>query len=352
MTLKEISKSLSDERIKELVRELSGGDDYQETSDAIIFRTICHNEDARDGSYKLYYYKENKMFHCYTSCGDNFDIFELFKRRYDLLGIEYDFFKDIVLKIDGRAAIKEKNGFKNEYKSPYEMIKERNIEVNLPILNNSLLNVYNEFYTPEWLSDGINVEQMKLANIKYSIRENKIIIPHYDFEGNLIGIRGRALNPEDIKIGKYMPVKIGGKIYSHPLEYNLYGLNLVKDNIKKLKIAIVAESEKSVLQLGTMIGSDKNFCVASCGCTFHEYQLDLLLKAGAEKVIIAYDKEGETYDEKKKDLEKIMGICKRYKHKCGMGFIYDYDGILELKQSPFDRGKEAFTALYKKTRWI
>ena len=352
MNLKEIANSLSNERVKELVCELSGESDYQETNDAIIFRTICHNENSQDGSYKLYYYKENKKFHCYTSCGDNFDIFELFERRYQLLGIEYDFFKDIVLKIGGEAAVKQKNGFKNDYKSPYEKIKEKTIDVKLPILNPSLLNIYNDFYTPEWLNDGISAEQMKLANIKYSIKDNKIIIPHYDFDGNLIGIRGRSLNPEDIKIGKYMPVKIGGKIYAHPLEYNLYGLSMVKDNIRKLKTAIVCEGEKGTLQMGTMFGSDRNFCVASCGCTFHEYQLNLLMKAGAENVIIAYDKEGETYDEKKKNLKKVMGICERYKHKCRMGFIYDYDGILNLKESPFDRGKEVFTTLYRKIRWM
>jgi hypothetical protein len=42
---------------------------------------------------------------------------------------------------------------------------------------------------------------MDRYNILYSISQNKIIIPHYNIDGKLIGIRGRSLNPEDLKIG-------------------------------------------------------------------------------------------------------------------------------------------------------
>ena len=45
---------------------------------------------------------------------------------------------------------------------------------------------------PEWIEDGISYEIMKVYNILYSISRNKIVIPHYDAENNLIGIRGRT----------------------------------------------------------------------------------------------------------------------------------------------------------------
>jgi len=44
-----------------------------------------------------------------------------------------------------------------------------------------------------------------------------------------------------------MPISINGNIYSHPLGYNLYGLNMVSGNIKRLGMAIIVEAEKSVL---------------------------------------------------------------------------------------------------------
>ena len=90
---------------------------------------------------------------------------------------------------------------------------------------------------------------MDKFNILYSNSQNKIIIPHYDIEGNLVGIRGRALDRWEIEnIGKYLPVKVEQTWYKHPLSMNLYGLNKNKENIKKYGYVFLFESEKSVLQ--------------------------------------------------------------------------------------------------------
>ena len=48
--------------------------------DKIISKTICHNGD----SHKLYYYDNTRLFHCYTHCGDAFDIFDLVSRVQDI----------------------------------------------------------------------------------------------------------------------------------------------------------------------------------------------------------------------------------------------------------------------------
>ena len=195
----------------------------------------------------------------------------MFKKRYELLGIKYDFFKDIVLKIGGGYNKDwHLSDFTQKYESIYSSRQEDHIE--LPVYNKGLLNTYTFYPTPEWLNDGISEEIMRTYNILYSISENKIIIPHFDINDNLVGIRGRALNDEDLAFGKYMPVTIEGKMYNHSLQYNLYGLNLVKDNIKRMKMAIVAESEKSCMQYGTMFGQENNIVVATCGSTFHKYQ--------------------------------------------------------------------------------
>ena len=89
--LKKLEEDLTSEDIISLVCGL-GADRYEEKENCIIFPTICHNICSEDAHMKLYYYKRNHKFHCYTDCGDNFNIFELFKRRYELLGINYNFF--------------------------------------------------------------------------------------------------------------------------------------------------------------------------------------------------------------------------------------------------------------------
>lgn len=349
--IKELINNLSDAEVIDIMTSL-GADRFQETHNAIIFPTICHNADSADASMKLYYYPKTHTFHCYTDCGCTFNIVEMFKKRYELLDVQYSFYKDIILKIGGGGVgPKRESGFYQPYKSIYEK-PNYDAEVNLPKLNKGLLNVYSFYPTAEWLSDGISEQAMRDYNILYSLTENKIIIPHYDIEGNLIGIRGRALNEEDLVYGKYMPVQIEGKMYSHPLGYNLYGLNFVRENVRKYKTAIVAESEKSCLQYSTMFGQDRNIVIASCGSSFHKYQLDLLLSCGVERVLIAFDKEGETWTEKEKYFNKLETLCKKYKNYCTMGFIYDSQNLLKLKQSPFDCGAEVATKLISKGVWV
>lgn len=328
-----------------------GADRYQETNNAVIFPTICHNHDPDDASMKLYYYPKTHTFHCYTDCSCTFNIFEMFKRRYDILGQSYDFYKDIVLQIEPTPIKRKRQEFIQRYESIYDT-PNHNPEVILPHINKGILSMYNFYPTAEWLNDGISEEAMRHYNILYSISDNKIIIPHYDKDDNLIGIRGRALNEEDLALGKYMPVKIEGKYYAHPLGYNLYGLNVVKDNIRAYRMAILAEGEKSPLQSETMFGPDRNIVVATCGSNINKYQIDLLISCGAERILIAFDNEGATWAERDAYFNKLKAICMKYKNYVQMGFTFDNGGLLGLKDSPFDRGEEVATKLITKGVWF
>ena len=51
----EIIEKITPESIIELMTRL-GADRYEETENAIIFPTICHNIDSAEASMKLYYY--------------------------------------------------------------------------------------------------------------------------------------------------------------------------------------------------------------------------------------------------------------------------------------------------------
>lgn len=328
-----------------------GATEYKNTKNYIQFRTICHHHDQKDGKFKLYYYKNTKLFVCYSCCG-TFNIIELFKKRYELMDIQYNFYEDIVLKLGGGTiGQKVQETFYQPYKPLYENNKTT-IDVNIKSINKGVLNAFSFYAIPEWIEDGISEATMKRFNIKYSIEDNKIIIPHYDIDGNLIGIRGRTLNEEELYLGKYIPIKINGEMYNHPLGFNLYGLNFVKENIKKYKMAIVAEGEKAVLQYETMFGEDKNIVVAACGSNFCKYQLDLLLQCGAERILIAFDKEGKTWKEQTEYYNKLKRICEKYKNYALMGFIWDNSGLLKLKQSPFDCGPDIAAKLISKGVWI
>lgn len=346
--LKQLISELSDERIIELVYSL-GGNQHIEKNDCIIFQTICHNADPDEASMKLYYYRRNKMFHCYTECGENFNIIGLFQRRYETLGVQYNFYKDIVAKIMGNGVFSIVEGFNTTYESDMGRYSPQVIEVNIPEIPAHILNVFVFAPTEDWIKEGISVESHKTFNILHSPQLNKIIIPHYDENNRLIGIRGRALMEEDLKFGKYMPVQIEGKMYNHPLGYNLYGLNLNKANIARRKIAIIFESEKSVLMFETIYGRGDNIAVAVCGSSISKYQIDLLKQAGAEKVIVAFD--NVPRPEESKQLAKMQKLCDRFKYGVQIGFIMDFQNLLGPKDSPIDLGKETFEKLMKHIIW-
>ena len=263
---KELIDALDEEKIKNLLDKLDIP--WQDKGSHLICKTACHNINLDEASWKLYYYKNNKFFYCYTSC-QGMSIFKFLKHYYEERQIDYDWYDDIYKVIIDCSNFRE-DAFKiQKYRGIIEIITPRK-KIELPIYSNSVLGCFVKAYPAEWLDDGITKETMDKFGILYSISQNKIIIPHYDANSNLVGIRGRALNEWEVEnIGKYMPIQIEQTWYKHPLSMNLYGLNFTKENIKETGICYLFESEKSVLQMEKF--DMPNCGVAVCGSNFNKY---------------------------------------------------------------------------------
>lgn len=330
-----------------------GVEEYDDSKeDYIIFPTICHNPLEQEASMKLYYYKQNKKFHCYTECGDTFNIFELVRRVLSTRNYNNGEFSfgDVVqycLKACNITDLTNLTINENKYISNLNKFKRKQRTLELPIYDNNLLNMFSNIRPVEWLDENIEEETLSKYNIRYSISQNKIIIPHYNINGELIGIRGRALNEEEVvNFGKYMPVKLEEKLYSHPLSQALYGLNFSKENIKEKGIVIVFEAEKSVLLYDTYF--DDNISVAVCGSNFNKVQLDLLLKnTNPREIIICFDKEYSMAGapDGQKYFSKLWELCEKYNNYCHLSFVFDREQLLDMKDSPIDKGKEIFLKL-------
>lgn len=314
--------------------------------DYLVCETICHNEDPEQASRKLYYYKNSHSFYCFTECG-SLSIFKFLKHYYDTRGIDYDWYSDVYQVVLGCSAYAapDHQFVVNSYKSNRDDYLPQKARRELPIYDEGVLNVFTKFYTPEWLNDGISEDSMRCHNILYSISQNKIIIPHYNVSGALVGIRGRALNAYDIEtFGKYMPVQIENKWYTHQLSLNLYGLNWTKENIRRHQVAWIFESEKSVLQCDSFSGD--NCAVATCGSNLNKYQVDLLVRYCAPReIILCYD--NEELKGEHKYFDKLYSICSRYANYCNISFIYDRRGLTPPKASPSDCGEDIFLQLIK-----
>lgn len=337
-----IIDNLDIENVKQLLNKL--GVPFKDTAPALIMPTVCHNEDIEQASWKLYYYKDTHLFHCYTDCGDTFSIFKFLRRYYEARQIDYDWYTDIYQLVLGLSNV-EPTQTVPKYKSQRDNYSIKNTR-KLEVYPNGIMDCFIKFYPVEWLLDNITPEAMDKYNIKFSPTQNKIIIPHYDINNNLIGIRGRALDPYEVEnFGKYMPVQIEGKWYSHPLSLNLYGLNKNWQNIKKDGIAYIFESEKSVLQCESF--EMKNYAVASCGSNLNKFQIKLLMETCAPKyIVVCYDNEEQQGSSKY--FDKLWKMCKKYTNYCNMSFIYDREGLSKKKDSPSDNGEKIFYKLLER----
>lgn len=355
----EIRNSLTTDNIFDLLQEWGGDPEY--ASFGILCATICHNMPG-EGSKKLYYYDNSGLFRCYTGCDSYFDIFEMVIK---IMKIQHD--KDFDLN-DAVRWIAQKFGMSGreedspededlddwKYLANYGRIQEIEIktnEVKLKEYDSTILDRFNYNVTIDpWLNEGISQLSIEKARIGFYPGGDQITIPHFDADGRFIGLRGRTLcADEGERYGKYRPMRVNKQLYNHPLGMNLYNLNNSKNAIKIMKKAIIFEGEKSCLLYQSYFGLENDISVACCGSSVSAYQIQLLMEAGAEEIIIAFDRQfqeiGDTeFQHLKNNLLKLRA---KYKNFVTISFIFDSKMLTNYKDSPIDCGPEIFLQLFK-----
>ena len=348
-----IKNDLSIDQVCDLLASLGG--DPQIKGDLIISRTICHG----GHSHKLYYYDNTKLFKCYTDCLDSFDIFELIIKINKLNNIDYSLPQAIrfitnYYGIVVETEISENQGnlqdwqILNKYDRSSSQEKEEKI-VEMKFYDDKILQYLPHPRILNWEKEGITREVMEECGICYDPSYQGIVIPHYNIDGKLVGIRERTLIKENENNGKYKPAILNYKQYNHPLGFNLYNLNNSKENIKKIKKVFVFEGEKSCLLYRSYFGSDADISVAVCGSNLINYQVQLLLSLGVEEICIAFDKQFQEIgdDEWKRWTKKLKELNRKYSPLVQISFLFDKMNLLGYKDSPIDRGPEIFMQLFK-----
>jgi hypothetical protein len=383
---KEVIESLSWEDIQKIMHHMGADEKRTSKDNELLFRSICHHSN----SFKLYFYKDSKFFHCKSCCGSMslFDVVsniqgfygkEKFKQSFNYI---CDFFN-----IDKNESKNKKHGFGKQNENLEEEFKILNSHKKrcvkrefkmLPTYKETYLNLYQPYYPIEWLEEGITEEVMDSYGIKMDLLSQQIIIPHRDIFERLVGIRCRNYKQELLQDGKkYMPVYIGKECCSYPMEFNLYGLWRTKDNIIQQKRIVLFESEKSPLKICSLFGEKNNISVATCSMNFSVYQRDILLLLGVEEINICYDKQYELdrldyfKDKRDKDLtkeelidkekkikeynsyfKKLLKIYKLVGNYMQMYVIADFENRLEYKDAPIDKGKEIYEELFRERKLI
>lgn len=377
--MRELLNEVTEETVIEIMKE-HGTDVYRTTRDnrtgqkCLWFKTICHGGE----SHKLCYFTGSKDFFCYTSCG-RMTFFNFIK---EIRGATKEsFYKDVVLYVAKKLkkdmnkrrvglgprvssqAIKDMREIEDTI-----MINERKFDNVVEIdkfYDTTILNYFDgETFHKSWIDDGISIESMRKYEIKWHEFRNYIIIPHYNVDNKLVGIRRRSFREDDADSRKYMPLYIDGTLYDHPLALNLYGLNHNIDAIRKSKKVIFVEGEKSVLLSDTFYG-DNSIALATCGFNISEWQIQTVINLGVETVYIGFDKdfdlrlkwqykEGspEKYKEFLRFESRLNSLAKKFAGRAKVYLIRDKRGLLKKKDAPFDRGKDTFEKLMKDVKLL
>lgn len=365
MELKDkILDSITKEDVVDIMTSFNVPYEISENGD-LIFASHCHGSEKK----KLYYYEtdadgnSSKHFMCYSACG-GLSIFDVLMRINDW-GYSKAF--SYLASYKGISAVEKKEkvfgaqkkvikdwDFINKYKRLDKSREKKGLR-QLPEINPSIMNFFENVYPSSWIEDGITLEAMKKFNIRFYMSGWKAVIPHFDLWGRLIGIRGRAFLEKDIDAGKkYMPIYLEGESYRHPLDLNLYGLFENKEIIKRLKKVIVFEGEKSVLQCESFYPNN-NFSVALCGTNLSNYKRDLLIhELEVEEVIIALDKQYKTeliaqedIDEYDRYIKKVQKIADKFVNYASVNIVYCDDDRLNYKDAPSDKGKNVLEQLMR-----
>lgn len=289
-------------------------------------------EGADNPSGCLFY--TNSLNYIYTTRSKQGNIFTL---TMDIKKISFS----RALKFIGNCIGYKENNVRIKY--PFGGFYKKIIREDEDFLNN--LREYDEDLLPSddslslnFVKDGISLLTQEDYQVRYDHDSNSILIPIYDSENRLIGCKARNNDPDcdfDKRWYAYLP---------YPKTRVIYGWNHNYKNIIDKQMAIITESEKGVMQLSSM-GCDLGLSVA--GHSISKIQSKYIKSLMVKRVIVAFDQDLPK-DEIAFETKKLVSESKFFKNK--IGYIYDEGGeVLPIgsKQSPTDRGKQAFIKLMK-----
>lgn len=217
-------------------------------------------------------------------------------------------------------------------------------ELALPTYPESILDAFGHSLNMSFWKDGIDFSTQESFSLGYDVETDRITIPQWGVNGQLIGVMGRSNDPNIDYDYRWLPIIPCSR------SQTLYGFHQNYAGIQNKQICVVTESEKGVMQLRSMgfgVG------LATCTRTISATQAKYLKALRVDKIVIAYD-EGVEREALEQEALKLKINNSIYANK--VGYIFDQNGeILEKgsKNSPTDLGRENFRQLANHyTHWV
>lgn len=180
-----------------------------------------------------------------------------------------------------------------------------------------------------WESEGISRASLDRFQVYYDSFSDRLVYPIRNFEGKIVNIGGRALDPmwKEKGLRKYTYFSGWGEMNV------IYGMFENLDDILKQREIIIFEGCKSVLIADTWGIKNSGALLTS---HLNPQQLKLLVKLGV-RVVFALDKDVRIRDDH--NISKL-------KQYVNVDYLWDARDLLDDKDSPVDKGEEVFKELY------
>lgn len=181
-----------------------------------------------------------------------------------------------------------------------------------------------------WINEGISRASIDKFQVCYDGFSDRLVYPIRNLDGKIVNIGGRTLDPQWKEKGlrKYTYFSSWGEMSV------IYGLYENIDSIKQKNEIILFEGCKSVLLADTWGIHNTGALLTS---HVNPRQMEILMKLGV-RVVFALDKDVKIREDH--NIEKL----KRYTK---VEYLYDFGDKLDEKDSPVDKGIDAFKKLYE-----
>ncbi len=351
--VKKLKKSLSLAHHKQIMQAL-GIPAFSENKEQIIYYTGDRNKEALKGSPKLYFYKDSQIYFGYTSAR-SYDIIALVQTRLNLLGQTCSFIDacNWILEKAGLDPTKITKPLTNthvyDWSELERFVRVRKYGNQLPEYNRNIIDTLPPLYPQAWIEEGISEETMAKYQIRYYERCNQTVIPCFDDDARLIGVRVRNWDKDRVEQAKYMPlITLDGQCYKFNTNQVFYGINYNKPEIERTGKVIIVESEKAVMKLDTYMGRH-NIALGMYGSNLGIQRRNQLIKMGVNTVSYVVDNDFIGQDDEffEQWREKIQHFIKLWDGFCRIEIVWDNLGLLGPKENATDRTKEVWEQLWK-----
>ena len=351
--VKKLKKSLSLAHHKQIMQAL-GIPSYSENSTQIVYYTGDKNVDSYKGSPKLYFYKDTSIYVGMTA-GRSYDIISLVQTRLALLKQPCSFLDACQFILDTTNINPDsinrvkKEGHVYDWSNLERFIRVRKYGNQLSEYNRNIIDTLPPLYPQAWIDEGISEETMDKYQIRYYERCNQTVIPCFDDEARLVGVRVRNWDKDRVEQAKYMPlVTLDGQCYKFNTNQVFYGINYNKPEIERTGKVIIVESEKAVMKLDTYMGRH-NIALGMYGSNLGIQRRNQLLKMGVNTVSYVVDNDFIGQDDAffEQWREKIQHFIKLWDGFCRVEIVWDNLGLLGPKENATDRTKEVWEQLWE-----